>query len=99
LGIRPHEELPSLYKKSGALIFPSLTESFGLPLIEAASLGVPVWRAKWIMCTTFAIRNLRLILIPRVLLRVRSGGFSGVDHVIHEIVTPEVFLNNVFDFN
>jgi glycosyltransferase involved in cell wall biosynthesis len=28
--------------KSAALIFPSLTETFGLPLIEAANLGIPI---------------------------------------------------------
>lgn len=35
-------EMPSLYRSSSALIFPSITESFGLPLIEAKQFGMPI---------------------------------------------------------
>lgn len=41
-----HQEVLSLYKCSGALIFPSLTESFGLPLHEAAMAGIPILAAE-----------------------------------------------------
>lgn len=37
-----HQEVMSYYSKSKALIFPSLVESFGLPLLEAQSLGLPI---------------------------------------------------------
>jgi glycosyltransferase involved in cell wall biosynthesis len=37
-----HAEVVKLYVRSSALIFPSLSESFGLPLIEASSLGLPI---------------------------------------------------------
>lgn len=37
-----HQQVADLYGKSQALIFPSLTESFGLPLIEATHLGLPI---------------------------------------------------------
>lgn len=36
------KDLEVLYKKSSALIFPSLFESFGLPLLEASQLGLSV---------------------------------------------------------
>jgi len=36
------KEKVSLYKKSKALLFPSFYEGFGLPILEAQSLGVPV---------------------------------------------------------
>ncbi len=42
IGIISEEEKTSLYKMSKALIFPSLYEGFGLPVLEAQSLGVPV---------------------------------------------------------
>ncbi|MFA6995448.1 MAG: glycosyltransferase family 1 protein [Patescibacteria group bacterium] len=42
LGIISEEEKVALYKKSLALVFPSLYEGFGLPILEAQSLGVPV---------------------------------------------------------
>jgi len=37
-----YEELPLLYQSAKALIFPSLYEGFGLPLIEAQAMGCPV---------------------------------------------------------
>lgn len=42
LGQMPHQKVLELYGKSRALIFPSLSESFGLPLIEAQSIGLPI---------------------------------------------------------
>lgn len=41
-GQMPHEEVVRLYAKARALIFPSTSESFGLPLIEASHLGLPI---------------------------------------------------------
>lgn len=42
LGVVPHAQVPALYGRARALIFPSLSESFGLPLIEATALGLPI---------------------------------------------------------
>lgn len=42
LGHMPHEQVIALYSKTQALIFPSIGESFGLPLIEAQKLGLPI---------------------------------------------------------
>jgi glycosyltransferase involved in cell wall biosynthesis len=38
----PSEELPILYRRAEMLVFPSLEETFGLPLIEAMASGLPV---------------------------------------------------------
>jgi glycosyltransferase involved in cell wall biosynthesis len=35
-------ELPALYQRAAALVFPSLDEGFGLPLLEAFAAGTPV---------------------------------------------------------
>ena len=42
LGRISYERVLSMYKSCDALVFPSFIETYGLPLIEAASLGVPI---------------------------------------------------------
>jgi len=41
-GTLPPGQVQSLYKNSKALIFPSKLESYGLPLLEARQLGLPI---------------------------------------------------------
>ena len=42
LGMVSEEDLIALYQLSKCFVFPSLMEGFGLPIIEALSLGTPV---------------------------------------------------------
>lgn len=42
IGQMPHAEVQGLYRDARALVFPSYCESFGLPLVEAPALGLPV---------------------------------------------------------
>ena len=42
LGWQPDETLVYLYRRAQALVFPSIYEGFGLPLVEAMTLGCPV---------------------------------------------------------
>lgn len=42
VGLLTPEKLKKLYSQSKAVIYPSLLESFGLPLIEAREVGLPV---------------------------------------------------------
>jgi len=42
LGLVPEEQLPTLYTAAHALLFPSLVESFGFPVLEAMACGTPV---------------------------------------------------------
>lgn len=42
LGARPHDEILRLYAQAKVLVYPSLFESFGLPLIEARQAGLAI---------------------------------------------------------
>ncbi len=42
LGRVPRDELVSLYRRAAALVFPSLYEGFGQPVLEALACGCPV---------------------------------------------------------
>lgn len=42
VGEVPEEDLPALYTAARALVFPSLAESFGFPVLESMACGTPV---------------------------------------------------------
>lgn len=46
LGELPRGQVLKLYQSAGALIYPSTSESFGLPLLEAAATGLPIVAAE-----------------------------------------------------
>lgn len=42
VGDLPEKDLPDLYSSAHALVFPSLAESFGFPILESMACGTPV---------------------------------------------------------
>ena len=45
-GYFPHENFPQLYRASDAVVFPSVNEGVGLPVLEAMATGIPVTCSK-----------------------------------------------------
>lgn len=45
IGSQPYEKICEIYRNSDALVFPSYIETYGLPLIEAALIGLPILAA------------------------------------------------------
>ena len=41
-GVIPFEYVCAMYRQCDALVFPSYIETFGLPLLEAALVGMPI---------------------------------------------------------
>jgi glycosyltransferase involved in cell wall biosynthesis len=46
LGELSRADVLALYRDAGALVFPSTVESFGLPLVEASAMGLPILAAE-----------------------------------------------------
>lgn len=47
MGSLPHSALLGIYRRADLFVFPSLEETFGLPLVEAMGAGVPVVVSDW----------------------------------------------------
>jgi glycosyltransferase involved in cell wall biosynthesis len=47
LGFVPDADLAALYQSALALVFPSLYEGFGIPLVEALASGCPIVTSDW----------------------------------------------------
>jgi len=63
LGYTSDAELHYLYSSAGALVFPSIYEGFGLPIIEAQKMGLPVITSK-ISCMPEVAGNAALLVDP-----------------------------------
>jgi glycosyltransferase involved in cell wall biosynthesis len=64
LGRLPEEQLAALYRGARALVFPSLYEGFGLPIVESMACGTPVITSN---CTAMPeiARDVAIMVDPR----------------------------------
>ena len=89
-------EIETLYKSSEALIFPSLKESFGLPLIEAGSYGLPVIAPEldYVRDVCRPVETFNPLSARSIEQAVRRFKGWGDDRV--NMSNPEEFLHQVF---
>jgi len=89
------EDLFLLYKKSSALVYPSKLESFGLPLIEAKSIGLPVIASELdyvrdLMEPDMTFNPDSSVSIARAIKR-----FLKIPHQTQSIYTPDEFITKL----
>jgi glycosyltransferase involved in cell wall biosynthesis len=95
LGYLPASELSKLYSCSSALIYPSTTESFGLPLIEAKYHGLPILASEldYVRDVATPVQTFdpdSSLSIARAVKR-----FLGIYEPIITPLSPEEFLNEL----
>jgi glycosyltransferase involved in cell wall biosynthesis len=84
------------YASSGALIFPSLLESFGLPLIEAGKVGIPILASEMdyvrdVISPSQSFDPNSSLSISRAVER-----FLGVHLDINEPISGKKFIQNIY---
>ncbi|ENM5906531.1 glycosyltransferase [Vibrio mimicus] len=95
LGNCDYETTMATLARSKALIFPSYTESFGLPLVEATRLGVPIIASELDYVRDVCIPQETFdpnspISIARAVLR-----FEGKSNIPQKVASPSKFWSDV----
>ena len=67
-----HEQLSAYYRRALAFLFPSLRESFGMPILEAMASGCPVLTSRGSACEEVA-GDAALLVDPRSVDEIRSA--------------------------
>jgi len=80
LGYCPTQDMPGLYEGAAALVFPSLFEGFGIPLLEAMWCDCPI------VCSNAT--SLPEIAGDAALL-VDAGSPDALAHAIHRVLTDD----------
>jgi len=63
MGVVPDDDLPAFYNGATCIVFPSLHESFGMPILEAMACGCPVVTSNAFACPEVA-GNAALLVNP-----------------------------------
>lgn len=97
LGKLEHEKVLEEYRQSRALIFPSISESFGLPLVEAAQIGLPILAAELDFVRDVCVPAQTFDPYSPVSIARAVKRFLHCETPPVEPVGPEVFLSALFN--
>lgn len=89
------EELAALYRTSSAVIYPSLFESFGLPLIEAHDAGMPILAGELNYVRDIVVPAQTFDPLSPVSIKRAVKRFIGKEESAIEILTAEEFLKKL----
>jgi glycosyltransferase involved in cell wall biosynthesis len=97
LGTLTRDGLMKSYLESSALIYPSLAESFGIPLIEAAQLRIPIVASE--LDYVYDVCSPVLTFDPNSAnsLARTIKKFLNFNLSVREIATPSEFLNFIYE--
>lgn len=95
LGPLSHEQVMAAYKSADALIFPSLTESFGLPLIEANNANLPVIASEsdFVRDLVVPVQTFDPLSIASIARAVKR--YLGVPDLGARLLGPQEFLEKI----
>jgi len=97
IGTVPLSDADNLYAGARALIYPSLLESFGLPLIEAEQRGVPILAAELDYVRDVVTPQQTFDPVSAVSIARAVKRFLAVADPAPPLHTPEAFLRNILD--
>jgi len=92
LGELPYNAAIKLYRSSRALIYPSLSESYGLPLIEASRFGIPIIASEldYVRDVCSPVQTFNPESPTSIALAVRRFLLKKTDQI--EPISPDAFL-------
>ena len=85
-GYVPNKELPAIYSLCTVFLYPSLRESFGIPMLEAMACGVPV-----ITSNTSSMPEVG----GDAALYVNPFAPDEISHAMHELVNDQALRNQL----
>jgi glycosyltransferase involved in cell wall biosynthesis len=88
-----------LYKSSSALIYPSLSESLGLPLIEASKFGIPIVAAELDYVRDSCIPEQTFDPSSSISISRAVKRFSGFNCELDKVSSTEKFISLIKSFN
>lgn len=74
----PQEDLPALYKGAKLFCYPSLYEGFGLPILEALSMGCPVLTSNTSSIPELVDNQSAILVDPKIIKTIAEGMYRGI---------------------
>jgi alpha-1,3-rhamnosyl/mannosyltransferase len=86
LGYVPDEHMPAIYRNAMALLFPSIYEGFGMPILEAFASGIPVITSR---------SSAMLEVGDNAALFIDSSNAKDISEAIHAIINSQELKNEL----